>query len=166
MSDRSAVSKLVKGYPTVGNTVPIRYPWYPWLYTLVNFYEYLAPTVPWYELDSNVARVCTIYTIKKGLSRFEHDFFIKLFIKQFQVRLVRFCTIKHDFCSIYSTFTGFTYGPADLCSSYARIYLFVYVWYKWIFMAWIFKYSNFDHNNNNFLVMVIIKHKVNETHEI
>ena len=31
----------------------------------------------WYDLDSNVARVCTykarIYSIKQGLSRFEHD---------------------------------------------------------------------------------------------
>lgn len=31
----------------------------------------------WYDLDSNVARVCTnkarIYSVKQGLSRFEHD---------------------------------------------------------------------------------------------
>ena len=31
----------------------------------------------WYDLDSNVARVCTnkarIYSIRQGLSRFEHD---------------------------------------------------------------------------------------------
>ena len=54
-------------------------------------------------------------------------------------------TVKHDFNSIYSTFTGFTYGPADLCSSKARIYTFVYVWFKlthfdgsssWIFVLY------------------------------
>jgi len=28
-------------------------------YTRVYWYEYWAPTIPWYELDSNVARVCT-----------------------------------------------------------------------------------------------------------
>ena len=39
--------------------------------------------------------------------------------------LVRSCTVKIDFYSIYSTFTGFTYGPADLC--YAEIYTVVFV---------------------------------------
>ena len=33
--------------------------------------------ISWYDLDSNVARVCTnkarTYSIKQGLSRFEHD---------------------------------------------------------------------------------------------
>ena len=48
----------------------------------------------WYDLDSNVARVCTnkarIYTIKQGLSRFEldlqNDFHTN--VVRFQVRSV------------------------------------------------------------------------------
>jgi len=32
--------------------------------------------------------------------------------------MVRSSTIKHDFCLINLTCTGFTYGPADFCSSY------------------------------------------------
>ena len=34
------------------------------------------------------------------------------------------------FYSIYLTFTGLTYDPTGLCSSYARIYIFVYALYK------------------------------------
>ena len=83
--------------------------------------------ISWYNLDSNVARVCTnkarIYSVKQGLSRFEHDLhtiFIRLLYGS-KYGLVRSSTIKHDFYSINWTFTGFTYGPADFCSSYARI---------------------------------------------
>ena len=78
----------------------------------------------WYDLDSNVARVCTnkarVYSIKQGLSRFEHDLQndFHTIVVWFQVRSVT--TIKHDFYSINWTFTGFTYGPTnftDFCSS-------------------------------------------------
>jgi len=99
-------------------------------YTRVDRYEYLALTVPGYELDSNVEQVCTnkarIYSVKQCLSRFEHDLlpnFIGLFNSSNCV-LVRSCTIKHDFYSIYLTFTWFTYSPADFCWSYAQIYTF------------------------------------------
>ena len=80
--------------------------------TRVNWYEYWVPTVPWYEWDSNVARVCTnkvrIYSVKQGLSRFEHDLqtiFTQLSDSS-KYGLVRSCTIKHDFYSIYWTFTN------------------------------------------------------------
>jgi len=102
-------------------------------YTWVKWYEYWTPIVPWYELDANEARVCTnkaqIYLVKKGLLRFEHDLqtiFSRLFNGS-NFGLVRYCTVKHDFNSIYSTLTGFTYGLDDLCKSIARIYTIVYV---------------------------------------
>ena len=80
----------------------------------------------WYDLNSNVARVCTnkaqIYSIKKDLSRFEHDsqndfHRIVVYSKYVKYGLLRPSTIKHDFYSINWTFTGFTYGPTDFCSS-------------------------------------------------
>ena len=67
-----------------------------------------------------------IYSIKQGLSRFEHDLktiFIRL-LHGSQYGLLWPSMIKHDFYSINWTFTGFTYGPTDFCSSYAR---FVYI---------------------------------------
>ena len=77
----------------------------------------------WYDLDSNVARVCAniarIYSIKQGLSRFEHDLqndFHTIVVRS-KYGLLRPSTIKHDFYSIYWTFTGFTYSPTDFCSS-------------------------------------------------
>ena len=75
-----------------------------------------------YDLDLNVARVCTnkarIYSIKTGLSRFEHDLqndfhtqgstYIRLLYgsKYGLVGLLRPCTIKNNF-----------YGPTNFCSS-------------------------------------------------
>ena len=77
----------------------------------------------WYDLDSNVARVCTnktrIYSIKQGLSRSEHDLqndFHTIVVRS-KYGLLRPSTIKQDFYSIYWTFTGFSYGPTDFCSS-------------------------------------------------
>ena len=71
--------------------------------------------MPGYDLDSNVAQVCTnkagIYSIKHGLSQFEHDL-----QNNFHTIVVLFLVpsaIKHDFYSINWTFTGFTYGPTD-----------------------------------------------------
>ena len=44
----------------------------------------------WYDIDSNVTRVCTnkarIYSIKQGLSRLEHD--LQTIVVRFQVRSV------------------------------------------------------------------------------
>jgi len=105
---------------TIGHTVPIRYTrlYTGWLVRVLG-----SNPVPWFELDSNVARVCTIkarvYSVKQGFSRFEHDLqpvFVRLFNGSMYV-LVRSCTIKHDFYSIYSTFAGLTYGLADLWSN-------------------------------------------------
>ena len=51
------------------------------------------------------------------LSRFVHVF--QTIVVRFQVRSSTVCygTIKHDFCSINWTVTGFTYGATDFCSS-------------------------------------------------
>ena len=89
-------------------------------YTRVNWYVYWALTLHWYELEPNIARVCTnkarINSVKQGLSRFDHDLhmiYIRLFHGS-EYGLVRSCTIKHDFYSIYPTLTGFTFCAADL----------------------------------------------------
>ena len=62
--------------------------------------------------------------IKQGLSRFEHDLqndfhtiVVRVQVRSSQYGLLRPSTIKHDFYSINWTFTGFTYGPTDFCSS-------------------------------------------------
>jgi hypothetical protein len=116
-------SKACLAQNTVGQTVPI-------LYTrLYTGCMELQPCLgmSWYDLDSNVARVCTnkarIYSAKQGVSRFEHDLqtiFIRLLYGS-KYGLLRPSTIKHDFLSINWIFAGFMYGPTDFCSSYARI---------------------------------------------
>ena len=79
------------------------------------------------ECSTSMYEQSTIYSIKQGLSRFEHDLQndFHTIVVRFQVRfstvsygIVRF---KHDFYSINWTFTRFTYGLNDFCSSYARI---------------------------------------------
>ena len=78
----------------------------------------------WYDLDSNVARVCTnkarIYSIKQGLSRFEHDLQndFHTFVVRFQVRSV---TAVYDFYSINWTFTGLTYRSYRLLFEFDSI---------------------------------------------
>ena len=61
----------------------------------------------WYDLDSNVARVCTIkariYSIKQGLSRFEHDF--HTIVVRFQVR---YSTVCYGLVRLNMTFTRLT----------------------------------------------------------
>ena len=80
----------------------------------------------WYDLDSNVARVSTkkarIYSIKQGLSRFEHD-------SQNDFHTIRHCKVPSTVCyglvRLNTTFTRLTghlqglltYGPTDFCSS-------------------------------------------------
>ena len=77
----------------------------------------------WYDLDSNVAQVCTnkarIYSIKQALSRFEHD--LQNDFIRFQVRS---STVCYGLVRLNTTFTrltgylqSFTYGPTDFCSS-------------------------------------------------
>ena len=79
--------------------------------------------MPGDDLDSTVARVCTnkarIYSIKQGchgLNTICKTIFIR-FLYGSKYGLFRPSTIKHDFYSINWTFTGFTYGPTDFCSS-------------------------------------------------
>ena len=98
----------------------------------------------WYDLDSNVARVCTnkawIYSIKQGfhgLNTICKTIFIR-FLYGSKYGLLRPSTIKHDFYPINWTFTGFTYGPTDFCSSNARIITYSYMfWYKIDYFWWL-----------------------------
>ena len=65
----------------------------------------------WYDLDSNVARVsknkARIYSIKQGLSRFEHhlqnDF--HMIVVRFQVRSIKVC---YGLVRLNMTFTQLT----------------------------------------------------------
>jgi hypothetical protein len=64
----------------------------------------------WYDLDSNVARVCTnkarVYSVKQGLSRFER------FANDFQTIVVRFqvrsSTVCYGLVRLNTTFTRLT----------------------------------------------------------
>ena len=60
-----------------------------------------------------------IYSNKQGLSWFEAIFIRLLYGSKYGLKygLLRSSKIKHDFHSINWTFTGFTYGPTDFCSS-------------------------------------------------
>jgi len=85
-------------------------------YTRVNWYEYWAPTVPWHELDSNVARVCTnkalIYSVEQGLLRFEHDLSTILY-DCFTVP----STVKYGLVRLNTTFTRYTRHSQGLHTS-------------------------------------------------
>ena len=65
----------------------------------------------WYDLDSNVAQVCTnnerIYSIKQGLSRFEHDLQndFHTIVVRFQVRS---STVYYNLVRLNTTFTRLT----------------------------------------------------------
>ena len=67
--------------------------------------------VSWYDLDSNVALVCMnkvrIYSIKQGLSRFEHDLQndFHTIVVRFQVRS---STVCYDLVRLNTTFTRLT----------------------------------------------------------
>ena len=69
-----SLSDTEHGWPHGSNTV------YSVLHGLTDTSIELKPCLgmSWYDLDSNVARISTnkarIYSIKQGLSRFEHDF--------------------------------------------------------------------------------------------
>ena len=84
----------------------------------------------WYDLDSNVARVCTnkarIYSIKQSLSWFEHHFH-KIFVC-FQVRSSMVCYGLVRLHTTVTRLTGHLQGLHTvlfkLCSNY---HTFVYV---------------------------------------
>ena len=67
--------------------------------------------VSWYDLDSNVARVCTnkarIYSVKQGLSRLEHDLQndFHTIVVGFQVR---YSTVCYGLVGLNTTFTRLT----------------------------------------------------------
>ena len=73
----------------------------------------------WYDFDLNVERVCSnkarIYSIKQCLSLCEHDF--HTIVVRFQVRFSTVCYGRVRITRINWTFTGFTNGPTDFCSS-------------------------------------------------
>jgi len=118
------------------------------IYSVIHGLTGIWGSIRWYELDSTVARVCKnkarTYSIKHGFSRFLKTRFAYDFIRLFNgskyglVRYVRSSAItcKHDLYSTYSTFTRFTYGPADSCSRYARIS--THLWLFW------YKFTHFD----------------------
>ena len=66
-----------------------------------------------YEQSTDILDQARFVTVCPHLQYDFHTIFVR-----FQVRP---STIKHDFYSINWTFTWFTYGPTDFCSSYARI---------------------------------------------
>ena len=107
---------------TVGHTAPIRYT--PTIHELPGTSSERQPCLgmSWYDLDSNVARVCKTkhgYTrsskVCYGLNTICKMIFIGLLYVPSTVcyGLVRLNTTY----SINWTFTGFTYGPTNFCSS-------------------------------------------------
>ena len=92
----------------------------------------------WYDWDSNVARVCTnkarIYSIKQGLSRFEHDLQndFHTIVVRFQVRSSMVCYglvwLNTTFTRLAGHLQGLHTVPPNilfqLCSNY---HTFVYV---------------------------------------
>jgi len=143
---------------TVWNTVLIRY---TQLYTgwLIRVFGSNRAWI-WVRLGcrTSMYNKARIYSVKQGLLRLEHDLlpnFIGLFNSSKCV-LVQSCTIKHDFYSIYLTFTWFTYGPADFCSSYAQIYMCVCVCFDvnlLKLMVWLYNFSTFQRINTNITVI-------------
>ena len=90
----------------------------------------------WYDLDSNVARVCTnkarIYSIKQGLSRFEHDFktiFIRL--------LYGSSTVCYGLVRLNTTFTrltGHLQGLRTVPTTFVRVRfhtIYIRYWHGW-----------------------------------
>jgi len=106
-NDRELIllSRLVK--PISHKT---RFPYGILGYTPVHWYECWAPTVPWYELDLNVAWLCTnkarIYLVRQGLSWFERDLHTIL------IRL--FNGSKYGLVRLNTIFTRFTWHSQGL----------------------------------------------------
>ena len=109
-------------------------------YTRANWYEYWAPTVPGYDLDSNVARVCTnkarIYSIKQGLSRFEHDLQsdFHAIVVRFQVRSSTVCYSLVRLNTIFTRLTGHLQGLHTVPPTFVRVRfhtIYIRYWHCW-----------------------------------
>ena len=79
----------------------------------------------WYDLDSNVARVCTnkarIYSIKQGLLRFEHDF--HTIVVRFQVRSNTVCYTLVRLNTTFTRLTGHLQGLHTVPPTFVRVML-------------------------------------------
>ena len=90
----------------------------------------------WYDLDSNIARVCSnkarIYSIKQGLSWFEHDF--HTIVVRFQVRS---STVCYGLVRLYTTFTqltGHLQGLHTVPPTFVRVgfhTIYIRYWHGW-----------------------------------
>ena len=83
----------------------------------------------WYDLDSNVARVCTnkarIYSIKQGLSRFEHDLQndFHTVVVRFQVRSSTVCYSLVRLNTTLTRLTGHLQGLHTVPPTFVRVML-------------------------------------------
>ena len=83
----------------------------------------------WYYFDSNVARVCTnkarIYSIKQGLSRFEHDLQndSHTIVVRFQVRSSTFCYGLVRLSTTFTRLTGHLQGLHTVPPTFVRVML-------------------------------------------
>lgn len=79
----------------------------------------------WYDLDSNVARVCTnkarIYSVKQGLSRFEHDF--HTIVVRFQVRSSTVCYGLVQLNTTLTRLAGHLQGLHTVPPTFVRVML-------------------------------------------
>ena len=81
----------------------------------------------WYDLDSNVARVCTkkalIHSIKQGLSRSEHDLQNDFYtiVVRFQVRSSTVCYGRVRFNTTFTRLTGHLQGLYTVPPTFVRV---------------------------------------------
>ena len=113
----------------------------------------------WYDLDSSVARVCTnrarVYSIKQGLSRFEHDLQndFQTVVVWFQVRSSTVCYGLVRLNTTFTRLTGHLQGLHTFPPTFVRVMLsFLYVLIKknlLVLMAWLHKFSSFQQKSIN-----------------
>ena len=83
----------------------------------------------WYDLDLNVARVCTnkawIYSIKQGLSRFEHDLQngFHTIVVRFQVQSSTVCYSQVQLNTTFTRLTGHLQGLHTFPPTFVRVML-------------------------------------------
>ena len=83
--------------------------------------------MPGYDLDSNVARVCTnkarIYSTKQGLSRFEHDLQndFHTIVVRFQVRSSTVCYGLVRLNTTFTRLTGHLQGLHTIPPTFVRV---------------------------------------------
>ena len=83
----------------------------------------------WYDLDSNVARVCTnkarIYSVKQGLSRLEHDLQndFRTIVVRFQVRYGTVCYGLVRLTTTFTRLTGHLQGLHTVPPTFVRVML-------------------------------------------